>query len=171
MLIRLLMHVCCRCRLEFASSSPVARAVLLFYTLSRVQARDALQSAALLALLPGLKSSPGGSSIWSGEGAQGEQQWLHSVLHTLVALITENKVRELFAASTRSVFIGLRVLIFLYLCCVSCSCSTPSRPTTSCAVQCFRRASCHCPLCPPWRTANVCAYCRRAWTVLPPRRA
>jgi hypothetical protein len=88
--------------LEFASSSPVARAVLLFYILSRVQARDALQSAALLALLPGLKSSPDGPSIWSGEGAQGEQQWLHSVLHTLVALITENKVRSsLQARSSR----------------------------------------------------------------------
>jgi len=91
--------------LEFASSSPVARALFLYYTMTRVQARDALQSAALLSALPSLQAADG-SKLWSSSQVlQGEQQWVHAVLRTLTALITEQRhVMKTDAALRTAVF-------------------------------------------------------------------
>src|SRR4051812_32114190 len=82
--------LCHDCSLEFVSSSDVARSVYLFYMLSRLQAGDAVQSAALLQTLPGL-TTPGGRDLWTTPQLTGQQGLLQAVLQTAVSLLITNK--------------------------------------------------------------------------------
>jgi hypothetical protein len=69
-----------------AGRSKVARGVVMQYVCTRVQAQDVAQVQSFLSVLPKLTNEQG-ENVWREADRLGEQQLLHSQLHTLCSLL------------------------------------------------------------------------------------
>jgi len=79
--------------LQHACSSTSARSLLLFYLLTRIQAKDTVQTAALLPWLPLIKdgTQEDAATVWEGAAGRSDDSLLNGILHTATSLIIDMK--------------------------------------------------------------------------------